>query len=332
MRERFCSRLRRCTFFRFSRVLKKKKTLRTILDPKKTLANGAALLGNLLPMSCFLGHGPPCEGPPLPKTTLCGIPRCVVVLWCGVSVRCVLKIFVGASKIWALPPTPSAGPPPPTLQPPKFYEKTPRERKRAKMGAGEGKKGEILGCPAEGGPRGGSPKAGVPKGGGPEGWGGPKGGCPEDFALFFPSPATIFILSSSWGSFRGIFGGVIEGRDPQMCTFGLTGCRVKPRWLLQNVKNNFTIDLPSPQDFRKINDQSLQILVVSRKKKPRTQPNEIPREDASPHLHCFWVVVCAVCNLLLVCFSCCLCSCCGLLLPLFLLLLVLVAAFWAADR
>ena len=39
----------------------------------------------------------------------------------------------------------------PTLQtPPKFHEKTPRERKRAKM-VGEGKKGEILGGPAEGG-------------------------------------------------------------------------------------------------------------------------------------------------------------------------------------
>ena len=42
--------------------------------------------GNLLLMSCFLGHGPPCEGPPLPKTTLCGIPRCVVL--CGVSLLC----------------------------------------------------------------------------------------------------------------------------------------------------------------------------------------------------------------------------------------------------
>ena len=31
--------------------------------------------------------------------------------------------------------------------PPKFHEKTPRERKRAKMGAGEGKKRENLGLP-----------------------------------------------------------------------------------------------------------------------------------------------------------------------------------------
>ena len=30
------------------------------------------------------------------------------------------------------------------------------------------------------------------------------------------------------------------------CTSGLSGCRVEPRRLLQNVKNNFTIDLPPP--------------------------------------------------------------------------------------
>ena len=85
-------------------------------------------------MSCFMGHGPRCEGHPLPKTTLCGIPRCVVrcvvVVLCCVSLLCcvvcrccvVFKIFVGASKIWALlliplsptppfPSLPSVGPP-----------------------------------------------------------------------------------------------------------------------------------------------------------------------------------------------------------------------------
>ena len=77
--------------------------------------------------------------------------------------------------------------------------------------------------------------------------------------------------------------------------------------------------------------------------KLRTQPNKIPREDASPPPsgptplgpHCFWVVVCAVCAallLLVAAFPCCLCSCCGLLLPLFLLLLVLVAVFGPPTR
>ena len=94
----------------------------------------------------------------------------------------------------------------PTLQtPPKFHEKKSEN-------GGRGKKGEILGSPAEGVPRRG------PEGWCPEGWGtrllGPEGwrfkGCTPkprksgarrgpNFALFFSSPATIFILSSSLG-------------------------------------------------------------------------------------------------------------------------------------
>ena len=63
-------------------------------------------------------------------------------------------------------------------------------------------------------------RVGAPKGGGRRVWG-PK------FRAFFPSPTTIFFLSSlSWGSFRGILV-VFEGRNPEMCTFGLSGCRVK---------------------------------------------------------------------------------------------------------
>ena len=41
----------------------------------------------------------------------------------------------------------------------------------------------------------------------------------QNFALFFPSLG-VFSLN---------FGGVFECRDPQMCTFGLSGCRVEPR-------------------------------------------------------------------------------------------------------
>ena len=64
---------------------------------------------------------------------------------------------------------------------------------------------------------------------------GPSAGRPfpwtaQNFALFFPSPATVFILFSlSCWPFSLNFGGVFEDRDPQMCTFGLSGCRVKPR-------------------------------------------------------------------------------------------------------
>ena len=58
--------------------------------------------------------------------------------------------------------------PRPSQTPTDFHEKTPeRERKRTKMGAGEGKKSEILGGPAEGGPgEGGPPEGGSRRGSG----------------------------------------------------------------------------------------------------------------------------------------------------------------------
>ena len=101
-----------------------------------------------------------------------------------------------------------------------------------------------------GGSHGGSPKAGVPKpkpgksgapkGGDPEGWGpkprksGPpkggalKGGGPEgweaqNFVLFFPRPPLFSFFLPLLGVVSWNFGGVIEGRDPQMCTFGVLG-------------------------------------------------------------------------------------------------------------
>ena len=49
----------------------------------------------------------------------------------------------------------------------------------------------------------------TPKGWEPEGWPGlPKGGVPKggkpNISRFFPPSATVFFLSSLWGSFRGI--------------------------------------------------------------------------------------------------------------------------------
>ena len=50
----------------------------------------------------------------------------------------------------------------------------------------------------------------------------------QNFALFFSSSRHSFILFSlSCWSFSLNFGGVFEDRDPQRCTFGLSGCRVK---------------------------------------------------------------------------------------------------------
>ena len=150
------------------------------------------------------------------------------------------------------------------------------------------------------------------------------------------------------GVFSWNFGGVIEGRDPQLCTFGLTGCRVKPRQLLQNVKNNFTIDLlspPLPLDFRKSQWSIVTNFACIQKKKTRLEHNRTkfhgmtpPRPLSGPTPlgpHCFWVVVCAVCaapdSAACCCFSCCLCSCCGLLLPLFFAACAW-CCFWAANR
>ena len=70
-----------------------------------------------------------------------------------------------------------------------------------------------------GGPKGGGPKprkSGAPKGGAP------KGGA-QNFALFFPSSATMFfLLSLSWGPCVE-FWWCLKRRGPEMCTFGVLG-------------------------------------------------------------------------------------------------------------
>ena len=55
----------------------------------------------------------------------------------------------------------------------------------------------------------------------------------QKFALFYPRPPLFSFFLPLLGVVSWNFGGVIEGRDPQMCMFGLSGCRVKPRWLLE---------------------------------------------------------------------------------------------------
>ena len=53
---------------------------------------------------------------------------------------------------------------------------------------------------------------------------------PPKISLFFSlSRHKIRSFLPSLGVFSLNFGGVFEGRDPQMCTFGLSGCRVEPR-------------------------------------------------------------------------------------------------------
>ena len=78
----------------------------------------------------------------------------------------------------------------------------------------------------EGGPE--PRKSGGPKGGGPEGWGA------RNFALFFPSPATKFVLFFpllvvlSWN-----FGGVQSAGTLKCARLEFSGCRVRapaPVW------------------------------------------------------------------------------------------------------
>ena len=54
-------------------------------------------------------------------------------------------------------------------------------------------------------------------------------GTAQNFALFFPSPAAKFVLFFLSGCLLVEFWWCLKCRDPQMCTFGLSDCRVKPR-------------------------------------------------------------------------------------------------------
>ena len=95
------------------------------------------------------------------------------------------------------------------------------------MGAGEGKKGEIVGCSAEEGPaevprRLVSRSDGALKGGGPEGWRPPKGGVPKISRFFHPHPPLFSFFLLLLGVVSWNFGGVIEGQA-HMCTFGDLG-------------------------------------------------------------------------------------------------------------
>ena len=88
------------------------KPLRIIFDPKE-LWPWRVLRDNLLFITCFWGHGPPYEGPPLPKTTFCGIPRCVVCRLLCCVVLCLKFSWVrpklGRSPESLPPDSPSAG-------------------------------------------------------------------------------------------------------------------------------------------------------------------------------------------------------------------------------
>ena len=118
--------------------------------------------------------------PPCPR--LVRDPPLCVSLCCGVSVRCVFKIFVGVSQIWALRRTTSARPPPKMgrhttsreLQTctfegsgfqshHQFHETTPKRGRKNENSGGRGKrKREILGPHPSGPQPSGAPPFGDP--------------------------------------------------------------------------------------------------------------------------------------------------------------------------
>ena len=72
-------------------------------------------------------------------------------------------------------------------------------------------------------------RVGAPKGGGPEGWGPRRVGGPKFRAFVFsPLPPLFSFFLPLVGVVSLNFGGVIEGLDPQMCTFGVLGLSCEP--------------------------------------------------------------------------------------------------------
>ena len=64
---------------------------------------------------------------------------------------------------------------------------------------------------------------------GPPSAGPPSAGPPKISLFFFPFPPPFRSFCVSLGVFSLNFGGVFEGRHPEMCTFGLSGFGVNPR-------------------------------------------------------------------------------------------------------
>ena len=80
------------------------------------------------------------------------------------------------------------------------------------------------------------PEGWGPEGWGPEGVGGPEGGSLKFHAFFSLSRRKIRAFLPSLSVFSWNFVGLCEDRGVKMCTFGLSGCGVKPRRLRGHSK------------------------------------------------------------------------------------------------
>ena len=73
----------------------------------------------------------------------------------------------------------------------------------------------------------------------------PSPGPPKVSLFFFPFPPPFRSFCVSLGVFSWNFGGILEGRNPKVCTFGLPGCRVKPRRPLGPPPSGPTLRAPT---------------------------------------------------------------------------------------
>ena len=126
----------------------------------------------------------------------------------------------------------------------KIPREDPQSEKKRENGSGRGKKGRKIWAvrrrrvPRRGpeGRKGGAPGLLAPKGGGSKGAGpnlervGPRRVGGAKFRAFSPSRSHCRSFSHA-GGLLVVFWWCLK-RQCQLCTFGLTGCRVKPRWLL----------------------------------------------------------------------------------------------------
>ena len=116
---------------------------------------------------------------------------------------------------------------------------------------------------------------------------------PRDLPSRPPKTFVLFSLSRSHFRSFSLSGGLLvefwwclKRRDTQMCTFGLSGCRAKPRRLLQNVKDNFTIDLPPLRLPKKSMTNYYNFCLYPKKKKDSntTERNSTGRRPPPSHL------------------------------------------------
>ena len=83
-----------------------------------------------------------------------------------------------------------------------------------------------------------------PPSAGPPSTGPPSAGPPKISLFLFPFPPPFRCFCVSLGVFSLNFGGVLKRRGLEMCTFGLSGCRVKPRWPHQTGPPGLAHDSP----------------------------------------------------------------------------------------